>query len=77
MVATPETDTVPASIEVPEMTEFTPEEAQADFAYKTRMSLGIEPEEFFQRLNAGEYNDIIDDPENDIIYLMILGRGLF
>ncbi len=72
MSATPETDTETE----PTVIEFTLQEAWADFAYKTRLYMGMEPDEFFRRLDAGEYNETIDDPENDILYLAQLGNGL-
>lgn len=76
MATTPETNAAPTAIQERDPFEFTPEEAWADFADKTREALGIEPDEFLRRLDAGEYNDILDDPEHGILYLMLLGRGL-
>lgn len=76
MSAIPDTGTDTDSDTDTGVIEFTLEEAWADYAYKTRLYMDMEPDEFFRRLDAGEYNEIIDDPENDILYLAQLGNGL-
>jgi len=52
----PEEDMVPLQI-------LTPEEGRAMFDARARELLGISGEEFLRRLDAGEYDDIYDDPE--------------
>jgi hypothetical protein len=40
------------------------EEARAYFEQEVREKLGISGEEFLRRLDAGEYDDIYDDPDH-------------
>lgn len=47
---------------LPPVRDLTPEEAKADFDAKARQLLGISGEEFLRRLDAGEYDDVLDDP---------------
>ena len=44
--------------------DLTPEQAREYFEEKTRTLLGISGEEFLRRLDAGDYNDVLDDPEH-------------
>lgn len=57
MTSTTTEEVLPASI------EFTPEEARAFFEAEVQRAMGISGEEFLRRLDAGEYNEIYDDPE--------------
>lgn len=56
--------------------ELTLEEAWADFAYKTRLYMRMEPDEFLRRLDAGEYDDELDEPESDVPFLARMGSSL-
>lgn len=53
------TATAPA---LPPIIEMTLEESRADFDAKAREWLGISGDEFLRRLDAGEYDEILDDP---------------
>lgn len=44
--------------------ELTPEEGRAFFEGEVQRLLGISGEEFLRRLDAGEYNDVYDDPNH-------------
>ncbi len=59
---------------LPQIIELSPEESRAFFDDKARTLLGISGEEFLKRWNAGDYDEIADDPDHsDIMYLAILG----
>jgi hypothetical protein len=45
----------------------TPEEGRAYFDEQARELLGISGAEFVRRHDAGEYDDIIDDPAHDAV----------
>jgi hypothetical protein len=47
---------------LPPIRDLTPDEAKADFDAKARELLGISGEEFLRRLDAGEYDEVLDDP---------------
>ena len=55
-----------------------PEEEWASFDAQTRRRLGITGDEFLRRLDAGEFDDIIDDPINHpgVAYLALLSRSV-
>ena len=57
--------------------DLSPEESRAFFDAKARELLDISGEEFVRRWNAGEYDEIADDPaHSDIMYLaMFLPHG--
>lgn len=42
----------------------TPEESRSSFAARVRRDIGMSVEEFLRRLDAGEWDETIDDPEN-------------
>lgn len=48
------------------------------FDEQARARLGMSGEEFLRRLDAGEYNDILDDPVNHsaVVYLGALSRSV-
>ena len=47
----------------------------AYFEEQAQALLGMTGEEFRQRLDAGEFADIIDDPDHsDVLYLALLAR---
>ena len=49
------------------------EEGRALFDQRTRTLMGISGEEFLQRLDAGEFNDVYDTPEYpDLVYLTMI-----
>jgi hypothetical protein len=55
--------------------DLSPEESRAFFDSKARALLGISGEEFVRRWNAGEYDEIADDPaHSDLMYLVLLGN---
>ena len=47
---------------LPPVKELTPEEAREYFESETQRLLGISGEEFLRRLDAGEYDAVIDVP---------------
>jgi hypothetical protein len=47
---------------LPPVVELTPEEAWARFDGLARQHLGMSGEEFLRRLDAGEFEEIVDDP---------------
>ena len=50
----------------------TPEEGRAQFDAAARRIMGISGDEFIRRWNAGEYDEIADDPaHSDIMYLAL------
>lgn len=63
---------------ISEVRMLTAEESWADFDGFARKHLGISGEEFLARLDAGEYDDVIDDPADHsaIVYLGALSRGV-
>ena len=63
---------------LPPIVELSPEESWADFDEATRTRLGLTGEEFLRRLDAGEFNEIIDDPINHrwVGYLAQLSRSV-
>jgi hypothetical protein len=47
----------------------------AYFEEQARALLGMSGEEFRRRLDAGEFADVIDDPDcSDVLYLALLAR---
>ncbi len=49
-------------------------EERAFFDRSARALLGISGDEFVRRWNAGEYDDVADDPAHwDVLYLAMLG----
>lgn len=72
-----EVDPVAATAERTEPTirDLSPEESRAFFDAKARSLLGISGDEFLRRWNAGDYDEIADDPPFDIMYLAILGNA--
>jgi hypothetical protein len=48
----------------PPIVELSPEEAWADFDNACRRRLGMSGEEFIRRLDAGDFDEIVDDPIN-------------
>ena len=56
--------------------QLTREETLADFDDQVRRRLGIGGEEFARRLQAGEYDDIVDDVVNHpgLMYLAMLAH---
>lgn len=47
----------------------------AYFEEQTQALLGMSGQEFRRRLDAGEFDDAIDDPEcSDVLYLALLAR---
>lgn len=54
------TDIDPTTL--PPVAELSPEEAWADFDATARRYLDLTGEEFLRRLDAGEFEPIIDDP---------------
>lgn len=71
-----EEDTVMARTaepELPPVVEMTVEESEALFDKEARELLGISADEFRRRLNSGQYEDILDDPDHsDIMYLALV-----
>ena len=49
---------------LPPVVELRPEEAWADFDVQCRRRLGMSGEEFVRRLDAGDFDEIVDDPIN-------------
>ena len=76
MSAIRDTDTDIATATDMGVMEITLEEAWADFAFKTRLYMHMEPDEFFRRLDAGEYNDELDEPESAVPFLARMGSSL-
>ncbi len=59
-----------------EMIRLSVEESFAFFDEKAQRLLGIGATEFLRRWNAGEYDEIADDPDHrNILYLALLGTG--
>jgi len=54
--------TEPKQETLPPVRELTVEESRQHFDGLARQHLGVSAEEFWRRLDAGEYADIIDDP---------------
>jgi hypothetical protein len=66
----------PVEVAAPLGRDLSPEESRAFFDAKARELLGISGDEFMQRWNAGDYDEIADDPaHSDIMYLAILGNA--
>ena len=69
MATHPEDDTVPVY-------EITPEEEREQFEARVRELMGISGEEFLRRLDAGEYDEIIDKGSHphglDVVYLEMM-----
>lgn len=62
-----------AEPELPPVVEMTVEESEALFDKEARELLGISADEFRRRLNSGQYEDILDDPDHsDIMYLALV-----
>ena len=54
--------------------DLSPAETRAFFDKKALSLLGISGDEFRRRWQAGDYDEIADDPEHsDIMYLALLG----
>ena len=72
MATNPRDDTVPAY-------EITPEEQREQFESRVRELMGMSGEEFLRRLDAGEYDEIIDSTSHphglDIVYLEMMRPG--
>lgn len=68
------TDVDPTTL--PPVAELSPEEARADFDTQSRRRLGMSAEEFVRRLEAGDFDDIVDDPINHpgCSYLAMVSR---
>lgn len=68
------TETEPTTL--PPVVELSPEEARLDFDATARRHLDMTGEEFLRRLDAGEFEPIIDDPIDHpwIGYLAQLSR---
>ena len=59
----------------PPVRDLSPEESRAFFDAKASELMGISGDEFVRRWNAGEYDDVADDPaHSDIMYLALLGN---
>ena len=54
--------TQPAPLNVEGVKELTAEEARAHFDAQARRLLGMSGEEFLRRLDAGEFDDQVDQP---------------
>ena len=48
------------------------EETQAEFDALTQKHFGVSGEEFIRRLDAGEYDDIYDDPDHPYVVSLAL-----
>ena len=58
---------------LPPVGELTPEEGRAFFDARAREWMGMSGEEFLRRLDAGEFDDIFDDPDHpEILDLFML-----
>ena len=72
MATNPRDDTVPVY-------EMTLEEQREQFDARARALMGISGEEFLRRLDAGEYDEIIDSTSHphglDIVYLEMMRPG--
>jgi hypothetical protein len=55
----------------PPVRVLSPEESRAFFDAKVRVLLGVGGEEFVRRWNAGEYDEIADDPAHSDIMLFL------
>ena len=73
-MATTQTDTET----LPDIVELSPEEEWAHFDSVARRRLGMSGEEFLRRLDAGEFDEIVDDPINHrwVGYLAALSPGV-
>ncbi len=49
----------------PRPRELSPEEGRAFFDQRARALVGMSGEEFIRRLDAGEFDAILDDPDHD------------
>jgi hypothetical protein len=60
----------------PRIEVLTPAEERADFDATARTRLGMSGEEFLRRLDAGEFDAIVDDPINHqwVSWLAALSR---
>jgi len=68
--------TSPVEVAEPPVRDLSPEESRAFFDAKAQALLGISGDEFVRRWNAGDYDEIADDPaHSDIMYLAILGNA--
>ena len=56
--------THPEEDDRPLVTILTPEEAREQFDARARELMGISGEEFLRRLDAGEYDEIYDNPRH-------------
>jgi hypothetical protein len=56
---------------LPPVKELTPEEARAYFDAQARRLLGMSGEDFLRRLDAGDFDDLVDEP-GPIGYLEML-----
>lgn len=65
MAITPEEDIAPTD-ELPAVHVVTPEEGRALFDAQARELFGISGEEFLRRLDAGEYDEIYDNPRHPL-----------
>lgn len=54
-----------------------PEETQAEFDAMAQEYFGIDGEEFIRRLDAGEYDDIYDDPAHPELMNLSLFANVF
>ena len=58
---------------VPEVQVLPPEESRAFFDRQTRELVGMSGAEFLRRLDAGEFDDILDSSDHpDLMYLALL-----
>jgi hypothetical protein len=49
----------------PQPRELSPEEGRAFFDQRARALVGMSGEEFIRRLDAGEFDAVLDDPDHD------------
>jgi hypothetical protein len=66
----------PEEEDLPPITILTPTEAREQFDARARELMGISGEEFLRRLDAGEYDEIIDKGSHphglDVVYLEMM-----
>ena len=73
MARTEDEKRVEADEMLPPVVELTPEEGRAFFDEQARTLAGMSGEEFLRRLDAGEFDEILDEPEyGHLMYLYMI-----
>ncbi len=74
MARTEDERRVEADERLPPVVELTREEARALFDARAREWMGMSGEEFLRRYDAGEFDEIFDDPDHPEVLDLVMMR---